>query len=191
MVRKGSLGLALATLVGGIALAGVMLTPGQAQNGPSFGQAEDIAYAEQLWAALTKARLVGPGATTSKPYEGAEPHGAILVTMQSELTVDGHSGPVLVKNNYMGENVTVESVSNDPSKDLVAVTVMFKRAAGYDSDNKDWFWVKYFADGSLDANPKGVKLAGRVGKQPEGACIACHRGAPGEDMVFVNDNLAR
>lgn len=192
MNGKNANGFVAAGLAGLLALAGgSLLTTAHAQDGPSFGKADDIAYAEQLWAELKQAHLVGPGAITSKPYEGTEPHGAILVTLQSELTIDGHTGAVLVKNNYMGDGVSVESVAEHPDRNLAAVTVMFRRAAGYDSADKDWFWAKYRADGSLDANPKGVKLAGRVGKNPEGACIACHRGAPGGDFVFFNNRLAR
>jgi len=190
MMGKNANGIVTAGLAGFLAV-GSLLAPAHAQDGPSFGKPDDVAYAQQLWGELQKAHLVGPGAIASKPYQGTEPHGAILVTLQSELTVGGHTGALLVKNNYMGDGVTVETVSEHPDRDLAAITVMFRRAPGYDSDNKDWFWAKYRADGSLDANPAGVKLAGRVGKNPEGACIACHRGAPGEDFVFFNDRLAR
>ena len=51
-----------------------------------------------------------------------------------------------------------------------------------------WFWAKYKKDGSIDKNPKGAKLAGRVAKGKDAGCIACHQGAPGEDMVFAFDN---
>ena len=51
-------------------------------------------------------------------------------------------------------------------KHLGAVTVMFRREAGYDAQNKNWFWAKYLPDGSLDKNPNGMQLAGRVAKSP-------------------------
>ena len=98
---------------------------------------------------------------------------------------------MIVKYNYMGESVSVNSVADNPDLNLAAVTVMFRRAEGYDSENLDWFWAKYSSDGSLQTNPQGVRLAGRIGKNPQDACIACHKFAPGDDYVFLNDQLAR
>ena len=46
------------------------------------------------------------------------------------------------------------------------------------------------ADGSVDLNPRGVPLAGRVAKNPEDACLGCHVFAPGEDYVFLHDHFA-
>ncbi len=182
----GALGLA-----GGGLWVGTAGPPANAQEQLFFGGDADVAFAEQLWRELAAARLVGAGAVTSRPYEGVEPHGAILVTLQGDLTVDGHTGAVIVKNNYMGESVSVSSVADNPDLNLAAVTVMFRRAEGYDSENLDWFWAKYSSDGSLQTNAQGVRLAGRIGKNPEDACIACHRFAPGDDYVFLNDQLAR
>ena len=105
-----------------------------------FGGDEDAAFAERLWRELAAARLVGPNAVTSRPYEGVEPHGAILVTLQVDLTVGDHTGAVIIKNNYMGESVSVSSVAENPDLNLAAVTVMFRRAVGYDNENLDWFW---------------------------------------------------
>ena len=154
-----------------------------------FGGPESVAYAGDLWRALQAARLVGPAAIETKAYSGQHPHGAVLQNVDTILTVNGVSGPVLVKNNYGGEGASVESVTMNPSKYLVAVTVMFKRP-GYDPDNKDWFWAKYLPDGSLDKNPKGMPLAGRVAKaDPPAGCIACHSAAPGGDMVFTHDRF--
>ena len=61
------------------------------------------------------------------------------------------------------------------------------REAGYDDDNENWFWAKYLPDGSLDKNPKGMELAGRVAKGADMGCIACHSAAPGDDYLYVND----
>jgi hypothetical protein len=63
---------------------------------------------------------------------------------------------------------------------------MFRREAGFDSDNQDWFWVKYLPDGTLDKNPKGMALAGKIAKGSDAGCIACHVGADGDDYLFVN-----
>jgi hypothetical protein len=62
----------------------------------------------------------------------------------------------------------------DPAGHLGAVTVMFRREAGYDAANGDRFYAKYLPDGSLDVVPDGTAPAGRVG--PADGCIACHRG---------------
>lgn len=158
-----------------------------ASAAPPFGSPDDVNYAEELWNQLADKKLVGKNSITSTPYSGMHPHGAVLDTMDSQVTVKGHTGDVVVKKNFGGEGITKEAVANDPNKWLKAVTVMFRREKGFDTDNKDWFWVKYTADGSVMKNPKGMALAGRVAKgMPEG-CIACHAGAPGKDMVFNND----
>ncbi len=139
---------------------------------------------------MAEARLVGARSIVAQPYEGSEPHGVILMTMSSEVAVEGREAPVIVKKNYMGEDISIESVATNPSLFLAAITVMFRREPGYDPANQDWFWVKYKADGSVDVNPRGVSLAGRVAKNPEDACLGCHIFAPGEDYVFLHDHFA-
>ena len=155
-----------------------------------FGTTSDVAYANELWSALKKNRLAGDGRMVSTPYTGSHPHGAILDTLDGTLNVAGDRGAVIVKNNYGGEGVTKKSVADNPDKYLKAVTVMFKRP-GYDTDNKDWFWVKYAPDGKVMKNPKNMALAGRVAKGMPKGCIACHKAAPGGDMVFNHDKLAQ
>lgn len=156
---------------------------------PPFGGDEDVAYSQNLWSALKSANLAGDGAVQGTPYEGQHPHGAVLQTLDSTLTVDGHTGEVIVKRNYGGEGVTVSKVANDPNAFLGSVTVMFRREQGYDAENANWFWAKFKPDGSLDTNPKGMALAGRVAKGADQGCIACHGAAPGEDYVFNNDRF--
>ena len=158
---------------------------------PPFSGPANVNYASQLWSALEKASLVGPGAVQSTPYEGQEPHGAILVVLEQNVSVGGHTGVAIVKNNYGGEGVSKETVANDPGKYLAAVTVMYQREQGYDPDHQNWFWAKYNPDGTLQANPKGMQLAGRVAKGAEKGCIACHDGAAGDDYVFNHDRLAQ
>ncbi len=173
--------------IGGVALAAAIAlstTTAQSQMAP-FGGEEDAAYAAALWSALEMGKMVGKDAINTFPYEGAEPHGAMLETFYTTATVNGYTGEVIVKRNYGPKDVEVEAVQMDRDKHLGAVTVMFKREAGYDADNKDWFWVKYLPDGSLDKNPKGMLLAGKVAKGADKGCIACHTGAPGENMVFT------
>jgi hypothetical protein len=173
--------------IGGLVLAAAMAlstTVVQGQMAP-FGSKDDAAYAAALWSSLEKARLVGRESINTFPYEGTEPHGFVLETFYSKTSVNGHSGEVIVKRNYGPEDVEIEAVQADRGKHLAAVTVMFKREAGYDADNKDWFWAKFLPDGSLDKNPKGMMLAGKVAKGAKKGCIACHTGAPGDDMVFT------
>ena len=156
---------------------------------PPFGSPDDLSYAAALWKQLTDERLVGKNTITSTPYAGTRPHGAILDTMDSQITVKGHTGDVIIKKNYGGKGVTKEAVANDPDKWLKAITVMFRREKGFDSDNKDWFWAKFKPDGSLHENEKGVKLAGKVAKGMPKGCIACHKAASGGDFVFNNDRI--
>jgi len=172
--------------LGGLALAAAIAisTAAQGQMAP-FGSEEDAAYAASLWAALEKTGMVGKNTIDTFPYEGTEPHGFVLETFYTKATVNGYTGEVIVKRNYGPKDVEIEAVQAGRAKHLGAVTVMFKREAGYDADNKDWFWVKYLPDGSLDKNPKGMLLAGKVAKGADKGCIACHTGAPGGNMVFT------
>lgn len=177
----------------GLILIVFQITPpiARAQDSATkFGLPDDIAFAAELWQALREARLVGPRSIVAQPYEGTEPHGVILMTIDSEVSVNGREAPVIVKKNYMGEDISIESVATNPNLFLVAITVMFRRELGYDADNQNWFWAKYLADGTLDKNPKGIQLAGRVAKNLEDACLGCHIAAPGDDYVFLHDRFA-
>jgi hypothetical protein len=148
----------------------------------------NVNYSKDLWAAMAKAGLSGSGAKADTPYKGQAPHGAILEAITSEVTVGGHKGKVIVKRNYGGKGVSIDSVKGDRAKFLKAITVMFKREAGYDKDNNDWFWVKYKPDGSLHTNPKGMMLAGRVMKGKDKGCIACHSTVKDNDYLFGKQN---
>ncbi len=158
-----------------------------AQDVP-FGSDADAAYAAQLWAVMEDMNLAGDNMLRSYPYAGIEPHGLMLETLYTTATVAGHTGDLVVKRNYGPEGVTANEVLADPDKHLGAVTVMFRREAGFDADNADWFWVKYLPDGSLDKNARGMRLAGKVAKGMDAGCIACHAGA-GDDMLFTTDHV--
>jgi len=159
-----------------------------AQDAP-FGGEDDIAYAGLLWEVMEDARLVGDNALYGYPYAGIEPHGFLLETFYEEATVDGHTGTLVVKRNFGPEGVETDTVIGDPDGSLAAVTIMFQREAGYDEENQNWYWVKYLPDGSLDQNPAGMQLAGRVGKGADQGCIACHVGAGGDDYLFTTDAI--
>lgn len=161
-----------------------------AQEDRSFGLPADVAFAERLWESLKDLRLVGSRAIIAQPYEGSAPHGTILMTLDTELEVDGREDTVIVKKNYGGENISIESVATNPNLFLGAITVMFRREEGYDPQTQNWFWAKYAPDGSVQTNPAGVPLAGRISRNPEDGCIACHQFAPGDDFVFLHDRFA-
>lgn len=161
------------------ALTAAISVPASAQD---FGGKADVAFAQDLWAALQTARLVGPDRINVQPFEGNEPHGSIQQVYATNVAVGGRTARVLVKANHGGPSVDVATVYDNPNKHLGAYTVMFKREAGYDSENKDWFWAKYSATGELDKNPKGAAIAGRFMKGKDKGCIACHTAAGGEDL---------
>ena len=146
-----------------------------------FGGKSDVEYSKKLWVQIEKRGL---NSTPSNLYVGGKPHGAVREVL--EAVIDGKR--VIVKRNYGGEGVSLESVAKDRTKYLKAITVMAKREKGYDPKNANWFWVKYKADGSLLTNPKGIKLAGLIDKtQKRKGCIACHNSASGGDLVFKHN----
>jgi len=145
----------------------------------AFGSSEDLVFAEDLWKKLQKRGFTD---THGNLYLGGPPHGKVREV--NEGVIDGRL--VIVKNNYGGKNVSLEKVRNNPGKYLKAVTVMVKRP-GYDPEDRDWFWIKYAPDGTVMANKKGMKLAGRVAKGKPIGCISCHRSASGNDFVFSHN----
>jgi len=181
MMKKLMLGVALIAGMGGAAIS---------QDMPPFGSETDAAYAASLWAAMGAQNLTGPNQIHVAPYEGTDPHGMMLETFFSSATIDGHTGDLIVKRNYGPIGVSAEEVMSNPEGHLGAVTVMFRREAGYDADNQNWFWAKFLPDGTLDKNPKGMMLAGMVAKGADVGCISCHVNAGGDDYVFTADDTA-
>ena len=165
-----------------LALAAAAATA-NAQDAP-FGTEADAAYAADLWSVMEELRMVGDGMIHAIPYEGIEPHGLMLETFFTEGTVDGHTGTLIVKRNYGPAGVSADEVQAAPEEHLGSITVMFRREQGYDADNQDWFWVKYLPDGTLDQNPAGMQLAGRVAKGADAGYIACHSGS--DNYLFTN-----
>ncbi len=158
----------------------------------SMQNSSDVQYAQKLWMSMERTKIVGPSAVREKPFfGGAKPHGMILELAYKTIDVGGHRGFVVVKKNYDGSGVTVDRVIADRKKYLASMTVMYRREAGYDEDNQNWFWVKYHPDGSIFQkmiNGSKFYLAGRLmkGKTPDenGGCIYCHASAGGGDYVF-------
>ncbi len=143
----------------------------------AFGGEKDVAYSKKLWEQLKATKLNSTPATL---YVGGPPHGAVREVLEGKI--DGNR--VIVKRNYGGEGVSIESVKKDREKFLKAVTIMIKKD-GYDPKNNDWYWAKYKADGSLHQTPKGEKIAGKFP-----GCIGCHNSASGGDLVFVHNKEA-
>ncbi len=164
---------------------GVVIFPACSSGMPMpFGEQEDIDFAGAVWKAMDG---YGTWKMQSDVYPGGTPHGMFVKLYYNMVTVDGTPYHVIVKDNFGGEGVDLETVSTDPAKYLMAVTIMVQREAGYDADNNDWFWAKYMADGTVEKNPQGMMLAGRVAKGMDMGCIACHANAQGGDYLFTND----
>lgn len=151
----------------------------------SYGGEEDVAYAERLWQILLENRLVGEDMLDADPYPGTHPHGAVLETLTGAVMIDNRESEVITKHSYTGDDASVQTVIENRARFLHDITVMLKRESGYDEENQDWFWVKYNPDGSIDATPNGIKLAGRIAKGKRKGCIACHRKAAGDDYLFI------
>ena len=173
---------------GAVLLASAMLWAGAPlAMGAPFGNKEDVKFARELWQVLKKNKMVGQNRINVRPFAGNEPHGAIQQVLGSRVTVAGRKARVLVKANHGGKGLEIEHVYSSPNKFLKAYTVMFKREAGYDPQNKDWFWAKFDTKGELMRNPKKMLLAGRVAKGMDKGCIACHTAAGGTDLEVLTD----
>ena len=193
-IMSGLAGAVLTASLGTAAQAGELTDKSMAEAAPPFSGPANVAYAKEIWTALERANLVGKDSLVSHPYFGNPPHGGVLEFFQQDMTIDGVTGPMLVKKNYKGEygeDETLAAVLNDRLGNIEAVTIMFQSEDGYDPEHYNWFWAKYLRDGTLDKNPKGIALAGRVAKGADVGWIACHTGAPGEDFVFIHDVFAK
>jgi hypothetical protein len=153
-----------------------------------FSGPKDVEFAGNLWKAMEQNRLVGANRFQAMPYETPPPHGHFVEAIDGHIIVEGREGIVIVKKNFgKTKEESRQEIADNPDQYMTSITVMFKREEGYDSDNKNWFWAKYNPDGSLQKNPKGMQLAGRVAKGSDKACIACHVAAPGNDYVYIHD----
>ncbi len=154
------------------------------QQEKPFGGAEDVAFAKKVWKAIDGYE---DWKLTTPIYPGQSPHGKFLRLYSTWVKIGDKSYPIIIKDNYGGRGVTKEAIQADREKWLKAVTIMLQREAGYDSDNQNWFWAKYGTDGTIEKNPMGMQLAGRVAKGMDKGCISCHSQAAGKDFLFSND----
>jgi hypothetical protein len=104
-----------------------------------------------------------------KLYKGRPPHGALLTTYVNGAALGAMNagtamgpGAILVKENYK------------PTKELAAVTVMYK-VKDFNPAANNWFWAKYSPDGK-------VLKSGKVG-----GCINCHGAKKANDYIFTKD----
>lgn len=148
---------------------------------PAFGQAPDVARAEDLW------RDMRGYADTWRSFpgmdgwqEGESPHGEWLqlyVNAAALAEPDGLAdGTIIAKENH--------SARDDAT--LQSITVM-KKIEGYAPAHGNWFWAAFTPQGAIVVNEHGVPLAGRIGAGADEGCIACHASAGGDDYVFAND----
>ncbi|WP_457649454.1 hypothetical protein [Profundibacter sp.] len=70
--------------------------------------------------------------------------------------IGDHTGTLIAKRNYGPAEVGAGLIIAEPGKHLGAITVMYKREDGFDTDYRNEFWAKFLPDGSLDKNPKGM-----------------------------------
>ena len=157
----------------------------------AFGYNKDAKFANMLWKQMSKMRIVGANHIATHPYKGLPPHGTYMEMLEVKITVGRTRGYAIVQKNYAGNHIGIMNIINNPMKHLSNVSVMFKRKNGYDSENKDWFYVQYDARGVVMKSSKGNRLAGRIDRDSNRGCIACHRTAPGNDFVFSHDKLSK
>jgi hypothetical protein len=182
MKQRVLLGVSAAAIIA--AAAFYMFPACSTGQGMPFGGPEDSAFAGKVWMAM-KGYTDWP--LKSAFYPGNSPHGMFLRTYYNIVTIDGVPYHTIAKDNYGGENIKMEDIMQDPEGRLMAVTVMVQREAGYDEDNRNWFWVKFNPQGEVDKNADGVMLAGKVAKGMDTGCIACHAKAKDKDYLFIND----
>ena len=156
-----------------------------APQAPAYGGAADFTFAVVIWPQLAG---YGNWIMRSDYFPGTSPHGNIVRVYYNTVTLNGVPYHVILKENFSGgERTTPAEVAKEPAKYLKAITAMIEREPGYDSDNRNWFWVKYNADSTVSTDEKGRPLAGRVAKGETAGCIACHANAKGKDYLFTND----
>lgn len=152
--------------------------------GMPFGGDKDVAFAKALWTAMDGYH---DWMMKSDIMPGKSPHGMFVRLYYNIVNIGDMPYHVVVKDNFGGEGVTLDMVKAAPADYLMAVTPMVQREAGYDDENRNWFYVKFSPDGMIDKNDKNMAMAGRVAKGMPVGCIACHANAADGDYLFAND----
>jgi hypothetical protein len=182
----------LGIVVLSLAAIALFLVPPQVQSADqapavketAYGGVRDVTFASMIWPELAR---YGTWLMRSDYLPGKSPHGDFVRVYYNTVNLNGTPYHVLLKENFGGEGAALVTVAKEPAKYLKALTVMIQREAGYDPDNRNWFWVKYNPDGTVAADEKGLVLAGRIAKGQAVGCIACHANARGGDYIFTND----
>ncbi|MEM9358964.1 MAG: hypothetical protein AAGB04_22510 [Pseudomonadota bacterium] len=159
---------------------GTLAQTGKAKH--AYGKKADRILADKLWRSLLASRMVGRNRLNVHAIEGKQPHGAVQQIYAAKVEVNGRIGRAIVKANHRKKGATVQSVYDTPNKFLSGYTVMFENEAGYDPDNRNWFWVHYNVAGKVNRAANGLAVAGRVGKFSNYGCISCHRKIGGQDF---------
>ncbi|MBD3349234.1 MAG: hypothetical protein GF400_08590 [Candidatus Eisenbacteria bacterium] len=185
MKRLVPIALSLVLVLAGVAAhTGCATAEDEGEMEMPFGGPEDVTFAKNLWQGMMGYES---WKMSSDYYEGMSPHGAFLRMYYNVVNVEGAPYHVIVKDNFGGEGATLEKVAESSEDYLAAVTVMVQRHEGYDPENRNWYYVKYDADGAVSMNEESMALAGRVAKGMDSGCIACHAKAGGDDYIFTND----
>jgi len=137
-----------------------------------FGGKDDVKFANKVWKAMDGYEK---WVVKSEMMPGNSPHGKFIKVYYNVINIDKKPYHIIIKDNFT------------PEKELAAVIVMVQREDGYDTDNMNWFWVKYNPDGTISENDMKMAMAGRVAKGMDMGCIACHKAPPDGDYLFINN----
>jgi hypothetical protein len=110
--------------------------------------------------------------SSEEQVHGPNPKVYVNPTALQDPAAPSH-GSILVIEDYADDGKTRNSIS-----------IMY-RVKGADPDHFDWYWMRYFPNGSLataDSDGGAKPIVGKVK-----SCIDCHEKAGGKDLVFTND----
>ena len=107
-----------------------------------------------------------PGHEGTRP--GQSPHGAFHNIYVNRTLFDA----LPLKNGSAPDGSIIVKDGMTAAGSMSAITVMAK-VSGFSPENGDWFWVRYSADGIVQA--EGALAA----------CIQCHEGMASNDYVIV------
>ena len=133
--------------------AGVMGAIGQptqmrGEAAPPFGADIDVVFARKLWAAIHAADLI---AATRSRRAGV----ASRAVVEGEVWVAKRVGRVIIKVDHGHSDPGQQARPAQDDLSPTTYSVMFKKPAGYDPDNKNWFGGGRGAGGRAGRNGAG------------------------------------
>lgn len=157
-------------ILGGIIVLGTLVgaaaTPPRGQTAGSSATLDTSPYKDyKQWTRMNDAPVYSP--THSRTFVDTYLNSKGLSTAK-EGKFPFPVGTAIVKEAFVSQGC-------EPGA-LIEITVMEKRAPGYDPEANDWHWARYGRDGILQAEGKS---GGEVN-----ACVVCHSGAKVNDYVF-------